>query len=173
VKNKNIASILRDSQSRIKTMALIHEKLYQSQNLANIDLTDYLNNLCAYLFRLYVSPDSQVKYTIDAGKYTLEIDTTISIGLITNEIITNSFKYAFVDSKESIVKILLKKFDEENLELSISDNGIGLPENFDYKNSNTLGIQLVYMLTEQINGKLELTSSNLGTTYSIIFPHKK
>jgi len=174
IKDKKIITILQDSQSRIKTMALIHEKLYQAKNLESIDFTEYLNNLCGYLFTSYISSDRQVKYSINAGKYTLEIDTTISLGLITNELITNSFKYAFIDidNRECIIQVVLKKFNDKNLEFSISDNGKGLPENFDYRNSQSLGLQLVCMLTEQISGKLEVTSSNMGTTFSIIFPYK-
>lgn len=172
VKNKKVVGILQDSQSRIKTMALIHEKLYQSIDLASIDLTEYLKNLCAYLFTSYVSPDTLVKYSIDAEKHAVLIDTTISIGLITNELITNSFKYACIDNKECVIKIVFKKFDEENFLFSISDNGKGLPKNFDYRNSKGLGLQLVCMLTDQINGKLEVTSSNTATTFTIIFPAK-
>ena len=169
--DKKIVSILNDSQSRIRAMSLVHEALYQTKNFANINLTEYLTNLCENIFTLFISPEKQLKYSIDTGKYTIAIDTTISLGLITNELITNSFKYAFTEDRECLVKILLKKFDDENLILSISDNGNGLPENFNFKNSQTLGIQLVSLLTEQIKGKLEFTSSTLGTTFSIIFPY--
>gem|GEM_PF-1530200 len=172
VKNKKIVAVLQDGQSRIKTMALIHEKLYQTKNFASIDFTEYLNNLSSYLFTSYKSQERQIEYFIDIDKYTFDIDKTIALGLIANELITNSFKYAFIDGRDCIIGILLKKINEKDLVFSISDNGKGLPENFDYRNSKTLGIQLVYMLTEQINGKLELTSSNLGTTFSIIFPYK-
>jgi PAS domain S-box-containing protein len=172
LKDEKIVAILQDSQSRIKTMALIHERLYQTKDLASIDLTEYLNNLCAYLFTSYIFSDRNVKYFIDAGKHAFDLDTTIALGLITNELVTNSFKYAFTDESEGAITILLKKFDEENLEFSISDNGKGLPENFDYRNSNTLGLQLVCMLTEQIGGKLDVNSSNRGTAFSIVFPHE-
>lgn len=173
VKDEKIVAIMQDSQNRIKTMALIHEKLYQTKDLASIDLTEYLNNLCAYLFTSYISAERKIQYFIDTGKYTFDLDTTIALGLITNELITNSFKYAFINKNEGCIKISLKKEDDENLKFIVSDNGKGLPENFDCKNSNTLGLQLVCMLTEQIGGKLDVTSSNSGTAFSIIFPYEK
>jgi PAS domain S-box-containing protein len=170
IKNKKVIEILQDSQSRIKTMALIHEKLYQTRDFSNIDFSEYITNLLKYLLTSYRSPDQKIDYHIDADPFPLSIDNTISLGLITNELVSNSFKYAFAEMGNCKIDILLKRYDKENLVLSIKDNGKGLPPEFDYRNTESLGLQLVCLLTEQIQGKLEVKSSDKGTSFSVIFP---
>jgi PAS domain S-box-containing protein len=170
VKDKKFLNILQDSQSRIKTMSLIHEKLYQTKDLTNINFSEYITNLLKYLFTSYQSSEQKVEYEINIGSFPVDIDTTISLGLITNELVSNSFKYAFANIANCKIDVSLKKFDIKNLVLSIKDNGKGLPSGFDYKNTESLGLQLVCLLTEQIQGKLEVKSSDKGTTFSIIFP---
>ena len=172
IKNKKVISILQDSQSRIKTMALIHEKLYQTKDFSNINFSEYITNLFKYLFTSLKSPNQNVDYEIKTGSFPLEIDTTISLGLITNELVSNSFKYAFTNEVNCKIEVALIKHDENNLELIIKDNGKGLPPGFDYKNTESLGLQLVCLLTEQIQGKLDVQSSDKGTKFSIIFPVK-
>ncbi|HNW98650.1 MAG TPA: PAS domain S-box protein [Bacteroidales bacterium] len=173
IKNKKIVNILQDSQSRVKTMALIHEKLYQTKDFSNINFLDYITNLIKYLFTIYNSTDHPVEYKISAEPFPVSIDTTISLGLMTNEIVSNSFKYAFEGKTNGKIEISLKKYDEKNLVLSIKDNGKGLPPGFDCKNTQSLGLQLVCLLTEQIQGKLKVESSDKGTKFSIIFPSIK
>ena len=171
VNDKKVLDILQDSQSRIKTMALIHEKLYQTKDLSNINFSEYISNLTKYLFDSYKTTKQQVEYDILIDPFPISIDTTISLGLITNEIVSNSFKYAFSDRTKCKIEVLLKKYDDKNLVLSIKDNGKGLPPELDYKNTRSLGLQLVCMLTEQVHGKLEVKSSDKGTLVSIIFPN--
>ena len=171
VNDKKVLDILQDSQSRIKTMALIHEKLYQTKDLSNINFSEYISNLTKYLFDSYKTTKQQVEYDILIDPFPISIDTTISLGLITNEIVSNSFKYAFSDRTKCKIEVLLKKYDDKNLVLSIKDNGKGLPPELDYKNTKSLGLQLVCMLTEQVHGKLEVKSSDKGTLVSIIFPN--
>ena len=172
IKNKKIIELLQDSQSRIKTMALIHEKLYQSKDFSKIDFSEYITNLFKYLFISYKSPKQQVEYSLDTDPYPLSIDSIISLGLITNELVSNSFKYAFIGKINCRIEVSLKKFDEENLVLSIKDNGKGFPDGLDYKNTESLGLQLVCLLTEQIQGKLDVQSSEKGTSFLIIFPNQ-
>lgn len=172
IKNKKIVNILQDSQNRVKAMALIHEKLYQTKNFANINFSEYINNLLKYLFSSYQSPDQQIEYKINIEPIAIDIDTVISLGLVTNELVSNSFKYAFADKINCIIEISLKKHDEKNLVMAINDNGKGLPPEFDYKHTESLGLQLVCLLTEQIQGTLNVESSDKGTTFSIIFPVK-
>jgi len=170
IKNKMMINILQDSQSRIKTMALVHEKLYQAKDFANINFSEYITNLLQYLFSSFQSPERQIEYKINIEPFALDIDTIIALGLMTNELVSNSFKYAFPDKVNCMIESTLKKYDEENLVLTIRDNGKGLPPGFDYKHTESLGLQLVCLLTEQIQGKLEVESSDKGTAFSIIFP---
>ena len=173
IKNKKIVELLQDSQSRIKTMALIHEKLYQTKDFSNIDFTEYINNLFKYLFTSYKSPKQNVEYKINIAPIPLNIDTVISLGLITNELVSNSFKYAFAEKEDCVIKISFKKADKNHLVFSVTDNGKGLPAEFDYKNTESLGLQLVCLLSEQIQGILDVKSSDQGTIFSVKFPETK
>jgi PAS domain S-box-containing protein len=170
IKNKKIVNILQDSQNRVKTMALIHEKLYQSKDFSNINFSEYITNLLKYLFTSYQSPEQQIEYKINIESFAMDMDTIISLGLVTNELVSNSFKYAFAGEVNCMIDISLKKHDDQNLVMIIKDNGKGLPPGFDYKHTESLGLQLVCLLTEQIQGKLEVESSDNGTIFSIIFP---
>ena len=172
IKNKKIVSILQDSQNRVKAMALIHEKLYQTKDFSNINFSEYITNLLKYLFTSYQSPEQQIEYKINIESFAMEIDTIISLGLVTNELVSNSFKYAFAGEVNCMIDISLKKLDDKTLVMMIKDNGKGLPPGFDYKHTESLGLQLVCLLTEQIQGKLEVDSSDKGTMFSIIFPIK-
>ncbi|MFH0893982.1 MAG: histidine kinase dimerization/phosphoacceptor domain -containing protein [Bacteroidota bacterium] len=172
-KNEQLNEILKDSQSRINTMSLIHEKLYQTKNFSNIDFADYINNLFRYLFLSFSAPEQNVKFDIDAESFQMEIDTSISLGLIANELVSNAFKYAFKGKTSSSIKVILKKHDNDNLLFSITDNGVGLPANFNFRQSKSLGLQLVCLLTEQLQGTIDVTSSDKGTAYTIIFPEHK
>ena len=172
IKSKKTIELLHDSQSRIKTMALVHERLYQSKDFSKIDFSEYITNLFKFLFTTYKSSKQEVEYFIDTEQFQLNIDSTISIGLIINELVSNSFKYAFIGKKNCRIEISLKQFDEKNLTLLIKDNGKGFPESLDYKNTESLGLQLVCLLTEQIQGTLEVNSSEKGTSFLIIFPNQ-
>lgn len=172
VTDEGIRRILRDSQARIKTMALVHEKLYETTDFSNIDLIDYIKNLFEFLTSIYKSPDENIQCKISGKSYKVNIDAIIAIGLITNEIITNSFKYAFEPGSKGLIEVSLTKKDEKNLIYSIKDNGKGLPEDFDCYNTKSLGLQLVCILTEQINGSLNVNSSSKGTEFVITFPAK-
>jgi PAS domain S-box-containing protein len=173
IKDEKVLNILQDSQSRIKTMALIHEKLYQTKDFSNINFSEYITNLLNYLFSSYKSPKQQIKYQINIDLFPFEIDIIIPLGLITNELVSNSIKYSCIDEINCEIEVSLKKYDEKNIVLSIKDNGKGLPIKFDYKNTESLGMQLVCVLAEQIRGKVDIQSSDKGTTFSIIFPSDK
>jgi PAS domain S-box-containing protein len=173
IKNKKVIEILQDSQSRIKAMALIHEKLYQTKDFANINFSEYLTNLVKYLFSSYKSPGQEIEYEIKTEPTPISIDTTISLGLITNELVSNSFKYAFAGKNSGKIIVSLKKYDAKNLIFSMKDDGKGLPPGFDYKNTESLGLQLVCLLSDQTQGKLDVESSEKGTEFIIIFPAGK
>lgn len=172
--DKKAIDILQDSQNRITTMALIHEKLYQTKDFAKINFKEYLNSLCEHLCSTYASTssDSQIEYSLHAGFCTFDIEKTISLGLLINELISNSFKHGSTFNGKCKIEISLNKSDENNYSLIIKDNGKGLPENFDLNTLKSLGLQLVVLMTEQIQGKLDVHSSHKGTTFSITFPEK-
>jgi two-component sensor histidine kinase len=171
VDDKETVNLLKESQNRVKSMAMIHEKLYQSHDLNHINIFDYINSLVKDLFYSYAIPKNQIKTVIKVEEINLNIETAVPCGLIISEIISNSLKYAFPGGREGEVHISLKH-NGEKLYLTISDNGIGFPEGIDFKNTDSLGLRLVNNLTEQIDGELELDRSH-GTKFNITFIESK
>jgi PAS domain S-box-containing protein len=163
----DIKNAFAESQSRVRAMAIAHEKLYMSKDLENIDTADYIRNLTNYLLQSYKLGIGKVSHEVDVDEIYLDIDKIIPMGLIINELITNSLKYAFNVGEQGVVKVSLKDVDT-SLVLTISDNGKGLPEGINIFNTNSLGMQLVTTLVEQLGGKLELDRSS-GTSFTITF----
>ncbi|MGF7117329.1 histidine kinase dimerization/phosphoacceptor domain -containing protein [Methanobacterium oryzae] len=170
IEDEKTFELFRDSQNRVKSMALIHEKLYQSDNLAEIDFKEYINNFTTDLIRSY-GVVSNISLIIKVDKISLGVNTAIPCGLIINELLTNSIKHAFRDGEKGKIKIELDQITENEYRLIFSDNGIGLPENFEFKNVKSLGLRLVNSLTEQLNGKIDLEREN-GTKFIITFIQK-
>ena len=159
---------VRESQSRVKSMALIHQLLYQSERFTSIDFPKYLEQLMASLQSTYRQPGRNVEYIIQAEDLKIDIDTAIPLGLITNELATNAYKYAFTDSIYGRIKVDLSRTKDHKCLLQISDNGKGLPADFDLESSSTLGLKLVKILTKQIKAKMNYSNLN-GTEFSVIF----
>ena len=161
IKDKNILELFQESQNRVRLMAMIHEKLYQSKNFGTIELSDYIRDLSNHLMRSYGIDQTNVSLEIDISGISLEIDTAVSCGLIINELITNSLKYAFPPSDQGQsppgeIKITAKLTDSSHFSICYQDNGIGLPDSLDIENTRTLGLQLVTSLTEQLGGLLSV-----------------
>ncbi|WP_265273691.1 sensor histidine kinase [Nostoc sp. KVJ3] len=167
-----VAAILRDSQNRIASIALVHEKLYRSENLANIDFAQYIPDLTTHLFDSYNVSSSKIQLKIQVDNASLDIETAIPCGLIINELVSNALKYAFVGNRAGEIEVKFYQEFESTLTLIIRDNGIGLPENFDNKKAKTLGITLVQGLVKQLRGKLEIVS-NQGTQFKITFTNSR
>jgi two-component sensor histidine kinase/DNA-binding response OmpR family regulator len=167
IKDKDARDVFRESQNRAKSMALIHERLYQSTDLKNIDFGDYIRTLTTDLYHTMVSDPGRIKLDIDVEDVNVDINTVVPLGLIVNELVTNSMKYAFPNDKSGYIKVELHR-ENEKIILRIIDNGMGLPEDMDYKNPSSLGLQLVNSLTMQIDAELELDRSQ-GTSFTIIF----
>lgn len=159
----------RESQSRVRSMALVHEKLYQSDNLARVDFRDYLQHLVATLFDSYRPRRSHVRLTMDVIEVALGIDTAIPCGLLINEIVSNALKHAFPDNRPGEVRIRLKEIEGEKLELIIENDGVDFPANIDFRNANSLGLQLVSSLVNQIGGVIEMCRLQPGTRFTIRF----
>ena len=177
-KDNKITEIMDDSQHRIQSMALVHETLYESHDFSEITIQHYLDELVRRLIAAYEQKTGTVTTKIEAEGIQLSIDTVIPIGLITNELITNSMKYAFQERKDNEIKVILNSTEVEGeFELIISDNGIGIQEDIDIRNSKTLGLLLVTNVVElQLSGKLEVKRDK-GTEFKIRFkeiskPHK-
>lgn len=159
-------NILKESQGRVKSMAMVHEKLYQSPTFTKIDFKDYAEKLINDIFYSYGVRKGTIETEIDVEDIHIGIDTAIPCGLIINELVTNSVKYAFPDNQGTL-QIRLKTRND-HLEMVIADNGIGLPENLDYENTDSLGLQLVNNLVRQLDGQITLDRSK-GTSFTISF----
>ncbi len=157
-----------ESQNRVKSMALVHERLYQSENLSRINFTDYINNLARSLFLSYNIGAGKVRMNIEAENHYINIDKAISCGLILNELLTNSLKYAFPGDRTGVISVRMSVANSRCI-MTISDDGVGFPEDIDFQNTATLGMQLIVMLTSQIDGTIELDRS-AGTHFTITFP---
>jgi PAS domain S-box-containing protein len=167
IKNKDDLDIFQESQNRAKSMALIHERLYQSTDLKRINFGDYIRTLGTDLFYTYVRDPSLITLNMDVDDLMLDINTIVPLGLIVNELITNSMKHAFPDGRNGEINIDFHKNNAE-FALMVEDDGIGFPEDLDFTKTRSLGLQLVNSLTEQIDGKVEL-DRNKGTCFTIMF----
>lgn len=172
-KDKNTLEILKESQNRIKTMALIHESLYQTNDFSKIDFSEYILNLSDNLIYSYRVSDTHAALETDIEKNViLNIDRAIPSGLIINELISNAFKHAFNKSAGNRKKIIqLKLKGNRKISIEVSDNGIGLPEHIDYRKTETLGLQLVSTLVEQLGGEIKVERNN-GTKFLVSFSLK-
>ena len=163
-----VHSAIKDSQNRVKTMGLIHEKLYKTENLSKIEFSDYIKTLTEYLASTYDSASRQIKIEINAENIFLSADTAIPCGLIINELVTNSFKYAFPDRTAGLIRIDMTRNAENRISLTISDNGRGLPPDFDIEKTDTLGTNLVRNLARQLEATITFNNEH-GTMCRIEF----
>ncbi len=168
VKDEESRRMFINSTERVKAIALIYDRLFQSENPDEIYFDKYLEELVNYIIKNCIMADKIIGHEFHSVKINLPFKTAVSIGLIINEIITNSLNHAFIGLREGKIKINLEHSAGEYL-LSVEDNGIGLPEDFNIETNDSLGLMLVRSLTEQLNGSLELLSVN-GTKFIIKFP---
>jgi len=168
IDDETALSILRESQDRIKSMSFVHESLYQSNTLSEVNFSEYIQNIARNLFHSYGRPQGGLSLDFELEEVFLNLDTSIPCGLIINEIVSNSLKYAFEGRESGVIKIEFSKLSDGKLKLIVSDNGIGLPDNFDIENAESLGLQLVTTLITQVSGVLEIDTTN-GTRFNIVF----
>ncbi len=169
IQDKTVLEMLKESQNRVRSMALVHEHLYQSQDLSRIDLAEYIHNLASNLFQAYQVNARGVKLNLKLAPAFLNIDTAVPCGLIINELVSNSLKYAFKDRNVGEVSIEFNRDSNNLFWLKVGDNGGGFPPDLDYKNSGSLGLRLVCSLVRQLQGNIELMPSS-GTVFKISFP---
>jgi PAS domain S-box-containing protein len=168
IKDEQTLAALRESKNRIDVMALIHEKLYQSKSLARINFQEYIDELVTSLFISYGVRTDLIRAEIHAEGISFEINTAIPCGLIINELVSNCLKHAFPDKRRGNISLTMSAAGEDKFTLTVSDDGIGLPEDLDYQKSATLGLKLVSALTRQLDGSTEVERDK-GTTFRITF----
>lgn len=169
IKDPRAAGILRDSQNRISAMALIHKTLYQPKDQSSIYFEEYIKELASSIFDSYEVDPERIVLKTDLESVAMDIDTVTPCGLILNELLTNSIKYAFPEGRKGEILISFKR-EGDGFVLGVSDNGVGLPAGMDIRELNSLGLQLVTNLTEkQLWGRLEVTSDSGGTSFQIFF----
>ncbi|MBS1582166.1 MAG: nitrate- and nitrite sensing domain-containing protein [Bacteroidetes bacterium] len=170
IEDEHLQQVFAQSQSRVASMALIHEKLYKGDDLAQLDLSLYLKELFAELVQLNNVRDSiRYRTTIDPG-LVLDLDTMVPLGLVLNELITNSFKHAFAGRSEGIIDLRIHRVVGQQFDLLYTDNGIGIPQQkLNGENGGTLGMSLIDSLVEQLNGFITMDSDATGTRYHIRF----
>jgi PAS domain S-box-containing protein len=167
--DREIQGFFMDMESRIRSIAMVHENLYQARDLANINFGNYLNSLAATIFRFYDMPPTSVGLKLDVPpELCFDVSTMVPCGLILNELVTNALKYAFPGGQRGELSISLGPEDEGRYTLAVRDNGVGLPEGLDVRNAESLGLRLVGLLTEQLDGDLDVVSEG-GTEFRITF----
>lgn len=167
IKDPEALEIFKESQNRVSSIALVHEKLYHSPDLASINFSEYIRNLSKDIFHFFHSKAQNIKLKLELDEIFLNIETAIPCGLIINELVTNSLKHAFLPEQKGEITLKLFK-DGDKITLIVKDNGRGLPPGIEVNNTETFGLQLVYFLNKRINGVIKLNTSQ-GTSFKICF----
>jgi len=165
--NEDALVAIRNSQNRMHAMSLIHQKLYQSDNLAEIDMKWYIKELVEYMIECF-GTEKKIQFTLNTETIKLDVAQAVPLGLVLNEAISNTIKYAFPNERKGNVKISFQAIEDGTCRLSIADDGIGLPLDFDADDSESLGMSLMTGLTEQLYGKIEMWNDN-GLTLQVSF----
>ncbi|MCX6567311.1 MAG: PAS domain S-box protein [Candidatus Aminicenantes bacterium] len=159
----------RASRNRIKSIALVHEKLYRSEDLSRIDFADYIQSLVVHLFQVYQIDPGRIRYTFDLSPSIFNVNISIPLGLIVNELVVNALQYAFPDDHKGEILIRLAKNEGDSHTLLVRDDGIGIAGPVDLAKAESLGFQLVGMLAEQIRGEVKIETA-AGVSFTITFP---
>jgi PAS domain S-box-containing protein len=168
IKDKSMAGIFKDCESRIRSMALVHERLYQSKSMAEIDFVEYIRSLAGYLLQSYGGGISSIRLETQIDKIFLDVNTAIPCGLIISELLSNSLKHAYPGGKNGEIIISFTQDESGTYTQMVKDNGIGLNENMDLQNIDTLGLRLVNILAKQLNGSLTYSGKD-GTCFVLTF----
>lgn len=168
--SKEVQKLVKITDDRIQAISLVHKMLYESQDLSKISIKEYIHELSSLIMKSFGISDSRILLNIQVDDLFFLLDTAIPLGLILNELITNSLKYAFPENRKGTISIELKKIDMDNNLLHYSDNGIGAPSGFNFKNQKSLGLKLIYSIGEQqMMGKVKIENSN-GVVCLFKFP---
>jgi two-component sensor histidine kinase len=168
VQDPSALQALRETQSRIRAMSLIHAKLYQSRNMAEVDFGAFVRDLGVVLLRAYLADPSRVTLEVRRSGLRLPMDSVTPCGLIVNELLVNCVRHAFPDGRPGRVRVDIA-LENGLYRLRVADNGVGFPAHLDFRNTASLGLQLVNLLAEQLNGGVEM-ACHAGTEFTITFP---
>lgn len=171
IKDETTLKAVQDGQNRVRSMALVHEKFYQAEELTEIDFGEYVEKLTQYIYQSYGDKTDRIKLIIQSDRVKLDMDTAMPSGLLVNEIVSNAYKYAFPGEMHGEIRISLRK-EIDKVVYCISDNGVGLPPEINLDAAESLGMQLIQALTAQLDGVLEV-STDKGTEFKISFPYPK
>ncbi|WP_448562274.1 GAF domain-containing protein [Trichothermofontia sp.] len=181
IEDPQVLRIIKDSQSRIAAMAMIHERMYQSPNLAQMAFDEYLYQLVSYAFSVYGRPNQGIHLQLAIEPVSLNLETALPCGLIAYELVTNALEHAFPDQRSGTVRVALRRLNETQYQLTVQDDGIGFPADLDFRQTNSMGLQLVCGLTQQIKGQITLhqdtgslspkqaTTDRRGTQFQLTF----
>jgi PAS domain S-box-containing protein len=173
IRDEQVLKTFKSSQNRVRSMALIHERLYSSKDFAKLDFSEYVKSLTSHLFSSYGVSQNAIKLNLKIKDIHLDLNTAIPCGLIINELISNSLKHAFPNGKKGEINIIMNQLNEDKIELIVSDNGAGIPKNVDIKKTESLGLHLVNILAEgQLHGEVKLDREK-GTNFNIRLGVKK
>ncbi|KWT78354.1 PAS domain S-box protein [Candidatus Magnetominusculus xianensis] len=170
IEDTAVKQLFEESKQRVKSMSLVHEKLYQTPDLSSINFAEYIESIVSEIVSMYRIDTNAITSIMDIENIELDLEAAVPCGLIVNELLTNAFKYAFPDKRRGIISVHFTKTDQ-TYTLTIKDNGIGLPEGFDYQKSDTMGLQLVTALAGQLDGMLQIKSKD-GLEAVVMFPVK-
>ena len=172
IKDPAVMEMFKESQRRIRSMALIHERLYQASDLSRIEFSEYLRNLATHLFHSYQVEASRVQLKLEAEEVHLNINTAIPCGLIVNELVSNALKHGFPEGRKGLLGIDLRRVEGDGYVLRVMDDGVGFPEGLDFRKTETLGMQIVNTLASQIDASIDLAREK-GTKFTIHFQEVK
>jgi two-component sensor histidine kinase len=168
-KDETTVQVFREMENRVHSMALVHETLYGSENLARIDFAEYAQVLAKDILASYGNVGDPVRLKSDLETVIMNIDLAVPCGLILNELISNAFKHGFPNGGIGEIKVTLRAHPEDKCLLCVEDNGVGIPADLDVNTKKSLGLRLVRSLTEQIRGSFELAKTDLGTSARLQF----
>jgi len=172
IKDPRDAEIFRESQHRIRSMALVHEKLYQSRSLSLVEFGEYIRQLTSHLLYSSIKKPGKIELKLDGGELFFDIQTAIPVGLIVNELFSNALKHAFPGERKGEISIGLRRLSGEELLLTVKDNGVGFPAQIDPRRSESMGLQLMTLLVDQLDGRVEI-ERQAGTEFKIFFKEIK
>lgn len=172
--DRQALEMFKESQGRVRSMALIHERLYRSQDLARVDFAEYVRSLADVLYRTYKVSGDEIVLDVDVHTHvpSLPLDIAIPCGLLLNELLSNCFKHAFKDAEQGNIRVTLHPSGADTSILTVADNGVGFPPGLDFRHTTSFGLQLVNILVEQLKGTIEL-GNNRETSLTITFPNRR
>jgi two-component sensor histidine kinase/Tfp pilus assembly protein PilF len=173
IQDANVLSSIQEGQSRVEAMSLIHQNLYQSEHLNNVDIENYIKGLVEYLSKMFRGDSNSVDVNIETSGIRFDIDTAIPLGLIVNELVSNAYKYAFDSNAKGSINISILAKNDTDYELNVTNDGKPLPADFDPKQSRSLGLKLVTILSRQLRGRMSSNSSNGITSFTVDFKDLK